>query len=263
MGGSEAGGTARLVGVVLAAGLGTRLRPLTLIRPKCLCPVGNVPLLDLAIASVRPHVDSVAANAHYLAAQVTAHLAGTGVLVSHEAAAPLGSAGALGHLREWIDGRPVLVRNADAYLEDDLSALVDGWDGRNPRLLVRDTGNPSDFGTHHYLGASLIPADSAAALPDERCGLYERVWRPAWEAGRLELVPARGAAVDCGTAADYLAANLLASGGASVIGAGASVEGTVERCVIWPGARVGPEEHLVEVVRAADDVTVDARRHPD
>ena len=38
--------------VVLAAGEGRRLRPLTESRPKALCPVGNVPLLDRALAAV-------------------------------------------------------------------------------------------------------------------------------------------------------------------------------------------------------------------
>src|SRR3546814_14874044 len=39
-----------LAGVVLADGAGTRLRQLTLLRPKVLCPVGNVPMIDLALA---------------------------------------------------------------------------------------------------------------------------------------------------------------------------------------------------------------------
>ncbi len=43
-----------LAGVVLAAGAGTRLRPLTALRPKALCPVGTVPLLDLALARLAP-----------------------------------------------------------------------------------------------------------------------------------------------------------------------------------------------------------------
>jgi N-acetyl-alpha-D-muramate 1-phosphate uridylyltransferase len=57
-------------------------------------------------------------------------------------------------------------------------------------------------------------------------------------------------AIDCGTPADYLAANLHASGGESVVGAGATVLGRLERCVVWDGAYVGPGETLREVVRA-------------
>jgi hypothetical protein len=57
-------------------------------------------------------------------------------------------------------------------------------------------------------------------------------------------------AFDCGTVGEYLAANLHASGGASVIDQAAVVEGTVERCVVWDGAYVAPDEHLVDAVRA-------------
>jgi NDP-sugar pyrophosphorylase family protein len=42
-----------LAGVVLAAGLGTRFRPLTGLLPKALCPVANVPLVDLALERPR------------------------------------------------------------------------------------------------------------------------------------------------------------------------------------------------------------------
>ena len=49
MTGTAAAGHESPAGVVLAAGLGTRLRPLTHLRPKALCPVGGVPLLDLAL----------------------------------------------------------------------------------------------------------------------------------------------------------------------------------------------------------------------
>ena len=41
--------TVEVCGVVLAAGEGQRLRPLTELVPKALCPIGNVPLLDLAL----------------------------------------------------------------------------------------------------------------------------------------------------------------------------------------------------------------------
>ena len=64
-----------IVGVVLAAGRGTRLRPLTRLRPKALCPVGNVPLVDLALERVRPAVEAVAVNLHHGRRALDLHLA--------------------------------------------------------------------------------------------------------------------------------------------------------------------------------------------
>ena len=95
------------------------------------------------------------------------------------------------------------------------------------------------------------------ALAATPSGLYEVLWRQADERGALDLRLIEGPAVDCGTVGDYLRANLLVSAGGNVIGAAAKVEGRVTRCVIWDGARVGPDEYLVDVVRAeAPDGTV-------
>ena len=82
-----------LVGVVLAAGRGTRLRPLTRLRPKALCPVGNVPLVDLALERVRPAVAAVAVNLHHGRRALDAHLPAD-VHRSVEEHGPLGTAGA-------------------------------------------------------------------------------------------------------------------------------------------------------------------------
>lgn len=245
-----------LCAVVLAAGTGTRLRPLTLHRPKALCPVDNVPLLDRAISSVRPYAIDVAVNVHYLADQVREHLAGSDVRVSDETERLLESGGALGHLREWIAGRPVLLRNSDAFLTSDLAELVDRWDGQRPRLLARHREGPSDFGDMQYVGACLLPARDVAAMPDAPASLHDLVWRPAWEAGDLELVSLRGEFVDCGTPADYLRANMIASGGRNVVGEGAVVEGHLESSVVWPGGYVGPGERLSQCIRVGRDLTV-------
>ncbi len=244
------------VGVVLAAGLGTRLRPLTLVRPKPLCPVGATTLLDAALERVAPHVARTAVNAHHLAEQVVEHV-GDRAHVSVEERL-LGTGGALDRLRPFLDGAPVLLHNGDAHLGGGLDRLVDGWDGERPRLLVVRTPGPSDFGAARYVGACLLPAADVAALPRGPGGLYAPLWRPAWEAGRLELVEHDGAAVDCGTPSDYLRANLLVSEGRPVVGAGALVEGVLERCVVWPGGRVRAGEHLVEAVRVGADLTVPA-----
>ena len=246
-----------LAGVVLAAGLGTRLRPLTSLRPKALCPVGGVPLVDHALRRVESGCGrgplNVAVNAHHHSELVRAHVAGRAHL-SEEQPVALGTAGALGALRGWLDGRDVLVTNADAYLrgDGDIEALVDGWDGERCRLLAVPVDGPADFGACRYVGAALLPWSLVRPLEAVPSGLYELMWRAEHEAGRLDLVPFTGTAIDCGTPADYLAANLDASGGASVVGAGAMVEGSIERSVVWDGAWVGPDEHLVDAIRAGD-----------
>ena len=64
--------------------------------------------------------------------------------------------------------------------------------------------------------------------------------------------------IDCGTPRDYLEANLDWSGGDSVVGTGAIVRGTIERCVVWPGAVVEKGERLANAIRADGGLTVDA-----
>jgi N-acetyl-alpha-D-muramate 1-phosphate uridylyltransferase len=264
--------------VVLAAGEGRRLRPLTEVRPKALCPVGNVTLLDrmlgrlAALGLVGP--DKVAVNAWYLADQVVRHVGGRATL-SVEPGAPLGTSGGVANLRGWIDGRGVLVANADAYVAGPgVDPLLDGWDGETVRLLGVPAGDrPAEFGRYRFAGMSLLPWSTVRALTPYPSDLVRTVWRPAEAAGRLAVVEYRGIYLDTGTVADYLAANLHATGdgnlvdaGATVtgpltravIGAGATVRGRVTRGVVWPGGSVGPDEHLVDAVRVGRDLTVAA-----
>jgi MurNAc alpha-1-phosphate uridylyltransferase len=226
---------------------------LTDLLPKPLCPIANRALLDWALDRVEPHAGTgptrVAVNTHYRSQLFANHVGGR-VRLSDEQPVALGTAGALGALRPWIDGRPVLLTNSDAYLPDGLSELVDGWDGARIRLLCKDIGQPSDFGSLRYIGACLLPWRSVAPLAATPSGLYELVWRAAQELDELDLVLTEQAAIDCGRPSDYLAANLHASGGASVVGEGALVEGALDRSVVWPGAYVGPGEHLVDTIRA-------------
>src|SRR5690606_20796891 len=165
-------GVSDLCAVVLAAGEGTRLRPLTLARPKALCPVGNVPLLDRTLTHLAglglsgPAV--VAANASWLAEQVVAH-AGGRVHVSVEAR-PLGTAGGLARLRDWVAGRAVLVGNADAYLAGgSLAALLADWDGATVRLLGVPVppGTAGTFSGYGFAGFSLLPWRWVRDLPSE------------------------------------------------------------------------------------------------
>jgi NDP-sugar pyrophosphorylase family protein len=228
-----------LVGVVLAAGTGIRLRPLTGLRPKALCPVGNVPLVDHALARVRPAVEEVAVNLHHGRAALDAHLP-AGVHRSPEIV-PLGTAGALGLLRAWIAGRGTLVVNADAWCPGSLEGFAAGWDRERTRLLLAgdDVLHPAS-----RVAGALMPWSAVVRLAVEPSGLYEVAWRAASEAGSLEVVRHDGPFVDCGTPREYLAANLLSSGGASVVEPGAEVRGRLDRCVVWREARVHEHESI-------------------
>lgn len=251
---------APLAGVALAAGAGSRLRPLTLLRPKPLCPVGDRALLDWALDALASAVDDVAVNVHHHAEQIVEHLeqleqlesAGgpasrPGVHVSHERTEALGTAGAVGRLRPWLDGRGALVVNADTWQRADLRRFVAEWDGERVRVL---TPTPLPFGPRSGVVASILPWAIAAGIDAVPAGLWERVWQEELALGRLDAVHHDGHVVDCATPADYLRANLTWSSGAPVVGRGAVVEGALVRSVVWPGARVARGEVLVDAVRA-------------
>ncbi|MEV0133367.1 sugar phosphate nucleotidyltransferase [Dactylosporangium sp. NPDC050688] len=270
--------------VILAAGEGRRLRPLTEHLPKALCPVGNVALLDRAAARVEALGISgpadLAVNACYLAEQVVAHV-GDRAHLSVEPGDPFGTAGGLALLKDWIGGRGVLVGNADAYLaphttenteKSDIAELIDGWDGTTVRMLAVP-GPPKEFGSHRFAGFSLLPWDLVARLEPVPSDLVRTTWRPAEREDRLEIVEYRGTYLDTGTPRDYLRANLHAvhqrnlideratvTGQVeqSVIGAGAVVAGRVTRTVVWPGGEVGAGETLRDAVRVGRELTVAA-----
>lgn len=241
-----------ICGVVLAAGEGTRLRPLTRVRPKPLCPVGNVPLVDLALDRVRTAAADIAVNVHHDREAITAHVAGR-AHVSVEDREALGTAGALGHLRPWIAGRAVVVVNADTWCPGSLAGITAGWDGERVRLLL--AGGNERLRPASRIAAALMPWPEVAALEPVPSGLYEVSWARLAAADRLDVVGWDGPCLDCGTPARYLQANLAASGGAAVVAPGATVHGSVERSVLWDGAVVAPGEHLSGAVRT-DALTV-------
>ncbi|CAN5619532.1 hypothetical protein BH24ACT13_BH24ACT13_08090 [soil metagenome] len=259
VGPTEPGG-AEFAGVVLAAGAGTRLRPLTTVRPKALCPILDRPLLDWALDRVTPYATAVAVNAHHLADQVVAHLSGRPVHLALEHPRALGTAGALANLRDWIDGRPVLVANADTWHAGDpaaaLAGLVAGWDGERTRLLCTRDPDRGDFAELRYVGSALLPWTVVRELRPVPSDLYEVSWRGLHARGALDLHATAKVVIDCGTPATYLAANMAASGGASVVGKDAVVDGELVRSVVWPGGVVGRGERLVDAVRVGKNLTV-------
>ena len=112
--------------VVLAAGLGTRLRPLTCSVPKPLLPVWGVPMLARIVDMLRARgVDDIVVNCHYLHEQVEAWCRENGCMASYEPEI-LGTGGVLNPLREWIGDEPFYLVNGDIVVENvpDLASHV-------------------------------------------------------------------------------------------------------------------------------------------
>ena len=115
--------------MVLAAGLGIRLRPLTESVPKPLLPVGPYPLLVWNLLLLRRHgVEQVMINLHYLGEQIRQELGdgsdwGMHLSYSHEPVL-LGTGGGIKRVGDFFDDGPFLVLNGDTIADLDLSQLV-------------------------------------------------------------------------------------------------------------------------------------------
>ena len=133
--------------IVLAAGHGTRLRPLTCATPKPLMPVWGVPMLARIVAMLREWgVDDIAFNTHCLHEQVKAWADGyrrsaaaagdkVRVKVSYEPEI-LGTGGVLNPLREWIGDEPFYLINGDIVVEK----------APDPSTRIRNFESPSVIG---------------------------------------------------------------------------------------------------------------------
>lgn len=114
--------------VLLAAGLGTRLRPLTNFLPKCLVPVRGRPLLEYWLRLLfEARVARVLINTHHRADLVSAYVAGSPwsdrIALSHEPTL-LGTGGTLLANAPFLQEGPFLVAHADNLTSFDLEAFV-------------------------------------------------------------------------------------------------------------------------------------------
>lgn len=138
---------------LLAAGLGTRLRPITNTTPKCMLVIDDRPMLDIWLdAFDAAGVDEVLVNLHHLPEAVTRHLtARTAPPSVRTVFEPelLGSAGTLLANRTWVEGEELfLACNADNLTDFDLRSLIDAHreHGAIATLTVFRSENPSAGG---------------------------------------------------------------------------------------------------------------------
>jgi mannose-1-phosphate guanylyltransferase len=263
---------------LLAAGLGTRLRPLTLFRPKPLLPLCGASLLDHALAHLRAHGhERVLVNAHHLWEQVAAWAAANGAELQVELPTILGTGGGLKAAAPRLAPRFVIV-NGDVLSDVDLAALLDAVPPGGAAMALRPAPEAAQIGPvemdeegvvvritsvvpgqgiagTHFTGVHAMDRDTLQRVPEgEQCIVrtaYKALVPQRKVAGRLH----RGAWVDIGTPGAYWAANLdVLAGrlptpldpwtrgargpGGSFVGAGARVYGELEQSIVGAGTIV-------------------------
>jgi NDP-sugar pyrophosphorylase family protein len=139
--------------MILAAGLGTRLRPLTNTIPKPLLPVGGTPLIVWNLLLLKRHgFRHVVINLHHLGPLIEQAL-GTGskfgmrILYSYEPVI-LGTGGGIKQAEPHFSGEPVLILNGDTLVEMDLEALRDFHRARHAAatLVLREDAEAARWG---------------------------------------------------------------------------------------------------------------------
>ncbi|HYV35570.1 MAG TPA: nucleotidyltransferase family protein [Gemmataceae bacterium] len=132
--------------VILAAGLGTRLRPHTLTTPKPLLPVRGRPILDWILGALPVQVDRIIVVVHYLADQVETYLQSQqwfGKWATVHQQKPQGTGDALRQCRQQIQSDRFLVLNGDdLFGAADLKALA----AKPAGVLVHTVDEPRKFG---------------------------------------------------------------------------------------------------------------------
>ncbi len=173
---------------LLAAGLGTRLRPITDTVPKCMLVIDDRPLLDVWLdAFVQAGVDEVLVNLHHLPDVVRDHLAARGrppmVRTAFEPEL-LGSAGTLLANRRWVENEEFfLACYADNLTDFDLRALIEAHRERGAiaTLTAFHSESPSAGGvlelddSGRVIGFTEKPADPVSDLTN--AGMY--AFRPS------------------------------------------------------------------------------------
>lgn len=204
--------------ILLAAGLGTRMAPLTDSRPKPLIPVLGAPLIDRVVANcLSEGITQFAVNAHYLAEQVAAHITagpvrfpGAKFRLSDEREELLGTGGGVKKALKLIEGDPFFVLNTDAIWPQNADTPLErmrevfaqgeadavllcahparayGFRRSHDFCLAPDKTITNDRGVPViYAGAALLKRSLFADTPDGPFSLYD-IMMKAQEAGRLQ-----------------------------------------------------------------------------
>ncbi|MGE3840483.1 MAG: sugar phosphate nucleotidyltransferase [Vicinamibacterales bacterium] len=280
--------------LVLTAGLGTRLWPLTMVRAKPACPVAGVPLAERILRQLsRQGVSNAVLNLHHLPASLTSRIGdgsqwGLSVRYSWEATL-LGSGGGPRHALSLLGSGAWFIVNGDTLCDvalGDLAACHQA-SGALVTLAVVPRAYPQRYGgvliddddivtgfvprgdgrpAWHFVGIQIADAAAFSSLADGApaetvTGLYSDLVKNV--PGAIRAWRTQGRFIDIGSLRDYLDANLtLASAEATAVsapGAGSRVASgaTVSDSVIWDDVEVGDGARLDQCV-VTDGVVVPA-----
>jgi mannose-1-phosphate guanylyltransferase len=140
--------------ILLAAGFGARLMPLTKDTPKCLVPIKGVPLLEIWLSRlVEFNLGPFLINTHYLSSQVELYIKGSKhnkkVTLANEPVL-MGTAGTLIKNLDFFQGEDGLLIHSDNYCMADFNAFVDAHQNRPKECLLTmmtfRTNNPTSCG---------------------------------------------------------------------------------------------------------------------
>ena len=270
--------------MILAAGFGTRLRPLTDMKPKALMPVVNKPILARNIEYLVCHgITEITVNAHHHSQQIVDYLKDGGlfglnieVKVEPEI---LGTGGGIKNTEDFWDNEPFFVINSDILTDIDLAAVyqVHQTSGAIVTLVLHDSEpynqiqvddqwNITDIakgnmpGRFAFTGIHVINPEILSHIPQ---GIFSDIIE-CYRELICQRKPVRACLVtghywrDIGSIPSYLDANRELAGNSFVIGPGCSIDSSVKLTawsVIGENSRLGKN---VEVQRSVlwEGVTV-------
>lgn len=251
--------------MILAAGLGTRLRPLTEELPKALLPLGDRPVLAHVVEALqRAGIEGAVLNAHHLAPHLLEFTERCPFLLEVVVESEIrGTAGGVAGARHLLGAGPVLVVNADHVFEFPASELLQAAAGAGFSMAVRPrpcgegrVGLGRDgqvvrlrderFGEEvlggDYLSVCALGPEALRDLPELGCLVGDFALPRLRRGGRIDSVTVSAEVLSIGDSlGDYLAANeRWLAGRPSYVADGVRVPSAValESTVLGSGAEV-------------------------
>lgn len=220
--------------VVLAGGLGTRLRDLALNVPKPMAPVAGRPFLEILLATLaRKQCGRVVLSLGYKAEIVVDHFGDSfaGMKLAYEIEqTPLGTGGALRRALVQCQSDHVFVLNGDTYLDLEVSEIEAQWrQNQLPIIVAREVLDTARYGSLDTVGSRVVgfvekgvagrglinagayvfPKGIASAFPSDDAFSLERDFlAKAVQRSPFELFASRGQFIDIGVPVDYARAQV-------------------------------------------------------